>query len=115
MGQTTQAWQEKFQKALVKRYPNAKSLDKSATQGMIAKPYVVNIERNWNAVWGGSDYMNIEVELYNAATQEKIGLIKVKSDSIGVGPAGWSFGGRIGFCAVNAGDLLGRCFVKNCQ
>jgi hypothetical protein len=107
------AWQKTFWGALVDRFPQARRLDKDAKQGMIAKPFVSNIERHYIQMIGGEDIMQFEVELYNAATNEKIGMINYRGDSSGSGYAVFSFGGRMGECARMGGDLLGRTLEKN--
>ncbi len=107
-----EAWQQKFRSAMVDQCSNARRLEKDAKQGMIAKPFVTNIERNYIQMLGGTDYMDVEVELYDAASMEKIGMIRYRGDSNGAGYSTLSFGGRMGACATMAGDLLGRVLDK---
>jgi hypothetical protein len=106
-------WQKTFWGALAHQLSDVRRLDKEAKTGLIAKPYVTNIERHYIQMLGGVDIMQFEVELYDAATGKKIGMINYRGDSNAAGYATFSFGGRMDECARVGGDLLGRTLEKN--
>jgi len=108
-------WQKAFRASLTRAYPAAKpvSAPNSVKEGLLAKPYVTVINRKWNAYFGGEDSTVINVELYDAATNEKVAEIPYVTDSSTAGWAHMSFGGRIEACADTAGATLGRFFKKN--
>jgi uncharacterized protein YceK len=91
----------------------ALSLNPDVKKGLIANPSVVGIDRNWNALLGGDDVMHIEVELVDAATNEKVAFLHYSADSSSAGWDKMSFDGRMEACADQAGYLLGRYFDKN--
>lgn len=107
------AWQKQFWDALVNQLSDVRHLDGTVKKGMIVKPYVTNIERHYIQMIGGADFIQYEVELFDAATNQKIGTINYKGDSSGAGYGSFSFGGRIGECSRVGGDLLGRTLEKN--
>jgi hypothetical protein len=107
-----EAWQKNFKMTMGERLPEAKIFSTGVKEGLVVHPYVVDIQRNWNAMWGGLDKMSIEAELFNAATNEKVGEVSFVSDSSGVGMNGWTFGGRIGNCSENAAVLLSKSLKK---
>jgi hypothetical protein len=109
------AWQQQFWGAMINQFSTARHLDASAKQGMIAKPCVTNIERHYIQMIGGRDFMQFEVELFDAATNKKIGMINFQGNSDGAGYGMFSFGGRMGECSRMGGDLLGRVLDKNQQ
>lgn len=108
-----ESWQQVFMKDLKNGFSEVRTLDNSAKQGLIVRTYVTDIKREYIQMWGGSDKMTFQVEYYDAATKEKIGQNSFITDSSGAGVLSYTFGGRMGECASEAGDMVGQILKKN--
>jgi hypothetical protein len=64
------------------------------------------VDQNWNAMTGGFDYIHTTVHFTDAKTKKEIYTADISASSIGAGPQGWSFEGRLGFATYNTALMI---------
>ena len=62
---------------------------------------VIRIDKNWNAFSGGFDDLYVNVSFYDVKTRKELYSGSINTTSMGMGPQGWSFEGRLGFAVYN--------------
>ena len=67
---------------------------------------VDRIDKNWNGFSGGADDLYVDVTFFDVKTKEKLYSSSINTTSMGMGPQGWAFEGRLGFAIYNL-----TCFV----
>ncbi|MBN2495354.1 MAG: hypothetical protein JXR96_12235 [Deltaproteobacteria bacterium] len=72
------------------------------TQGdLYIKLDVEQIAKKWNSVTGGFDEIWVRVRLFDVASKEELYFGRINTTSVGVGPQGLTFEGRLGFAIYN--------------
>ncbi len=62
---------------------------------------VTRIDKNWNAVTGGFDDLYVDVSFIDIKSKEELYSANINTTSMGMGPQGWTFEGRLGFAVYN--------------
>lgn len=91
-----------------KKMSFSKSMTDSSTYGsdLIISFTDTRVDQNWNAMTGGFDYIHTTIHFTDAKTSKEIYAADISTSSIGVGPQGWTFEGRLGFCTYNIALMI---------
>ncbi|RPJ81571.1 MAG: hypothetical protein EHJ94_04140 [Deltaproteobacteria bacterium] len=91
-----------------KKMSFSKSMTDSSTYGsdLIISFTNTRVDQNWNAMTGGFDYIHTTIHFTDSKTGKEIYAADISTSSIGVGPQGWAFEGRLGFCTYNIALMI---------
>jgi len=91
-----------------KKLTFSQSMNDSSTYGsdLIITFSNTKVDKVWNAMTGGFDRINTTVHFIDAKTNKEIYSADITTSSIGVGPQGWSFEGRLGFATYNVALMI---------
>ena len=67
---------------------------------------VDRIDKNWNGFSGGADDLYVDVTFIDVKTKEELYSSSINTTSMGMGPQGWAFEGRLGFAIYNLSSFI---------
>jgi hypothetical protein len=65
-----------------------------------------NVDKIWNAMTGGFDRINTTIHFTDTKTNKEIYTADITTSSLGMGPQGWTFEGRLGFSTYNIALMI---------
>jgi len=85
-----------------------KSMTDTSTNGadLIISFSKTRVDKIYNAMTGGFDRINTTVHFTDAKTNKEIYSADIQTSSIGMGPQGWTFEGRLGFATYNIALMI---------
>lgn len=108
------AAQEEFAAAWPKICPKAKVMVPGIRQGVVVKPRAMFLERHYNIILGGDDYLVVEVDMFDAATGTKVEVVDYRVDSRGfLGALQLTLWGRMSYLGQNAGTWMGSILADH--